>query len=395
MAERVLIRWDSRAAGVYQWLKAGEPASACGSLEQLAQAVNGLEAVLLLPAAMVLLVEIELPVKTAAQVRQALPFALEDKLADEVENYHLVWCRQPNQRLAVAAVDKQAFADCLAPLHQAGVDLMAVYPEALALPYQAGACTLLIDGDLAWFRYGPWQGGAIDAQALPLLLSNLHAETTDCRALTVYGKSELAQWAQQQQWLYREIALDDLLPVLATQLPEIAGLNLLTAEYAPRQAANGQALRRWLPAAGLLTVALGLQLAWELKLNWQLQQQAQQLEQQTQALFQQTFPDIKRIVNVKVQAGQRLQELQQQRQAGGSEFLRLLYACGEQLSQQPGLQLRGLNFSDKRLQLRLQAPEEAVLQQFVQTMPSAWAVNMQSLEKSASGVEAHIDVKQR
>jgi general secretion pathway protein L len=112
-------------------------------------------------------------------------------------------------------------------------------------------------------------------------------------------------------------------------------------------------------------------------------------------LFQTTFPDIKRIVNVKVQADQRLQELQKQHQAGNSEFLRLLYASGEQIMQQPGLQLRGINFADNRLQLRLQASEEAQLQQFSQSLQSAWAVNLQTLEKSAQGMEAQIDVKQR
>lgn len=395
MAERLLIRQDGRAAGDYQWLKLGDSTSSGGTLEQLALAANDYDAVLLLPAAMVLLVELDLPVKNAAQLRQALPFALEDKLADEVENYHLVWIRQPNQRLAVAAVDKQTFNDCLTPLRQAGIDLLAVYPESLALPYRPGECTLLIDGDLAWFRYGPWQGGAIEALALPLLLSNLHSELADCRALTVYGESELGAWAQQQNWAYHEIAVEDLLPLLAGQLPEIAGLNLLSADYAPRPAASGLALKRWLPAAGFLAVALALQLAWELKLNGQLQEQAQQLDQQTQFLFQTTFPDIKRIVNVKVQAGQRLQELQQQHQAGSSEFLRLLYASGEQLTQQPDLHLRGLNFADNRLQLRVQASDEAQLQQYSQSLQSDWAVEMQTLEKSTTGVEVQIDVKQR
>jgi general secretion pathway protein L len=395
MAERLLIRLDSREVGHYQWLKLGDSASSGGTLEQLAQEAIDHDAVLLLPAAMVLLVEVDLPVKNAAQLRQALPFALEDKLADEVENYHLVWVRQTNQRLAVAAVDKLAFAACIEPLRQTGIHLSSVYPESLCLPYQAGECSLLIAEDQAWFRHGPWQGGAIDVMALPLLLTSLQSEGWACQALTVYGKSELSGWAQQQNWAYTERPFDDVLGLLAGQLPEIAGLNLLTAEYAARPAAKGQSAKRWLPAGALLVLALALQLVWELRLGWQLQDQVQQLDQQTQALFQTTFPDIKRIVNVKVQADQRLQELQKQHQAGNSEFLRLLYASGEQLMQQPGLQLRGLNFADNRLQLRLLAGDDTQVEQFKQTLQSTWAVNAQSLEKSAQGVEAQIDVQQR
>lgn len=396
MAERLLIRLDSSAVGPYQWLplSESEASSQNGTLEQLALAAVERDAVLLLPAAMVLLLEVDLPVKNAAQLRQALPFALEDKLADEVENYHFVWVRQPNQRLAVAVVDRQAFVDCVEPLRRVGINLTAIYPESLCLPHQSGECTLLIEAEQAWFRQGSWQSGAIDVQAVPLLLNNLQAEGLDCKTLTVYGASDLKTWAQQHNWAYSERAFDDILTVLAGQLPEIAALNLLTPEYAVRQAATGQT-KRWLPAIGLLALALVLQYGWELRLNWQLQDQAQQLDQQTQALFKSTFPDIKRIVNVKVQAGQRLQELQKQHQAGSSEFLRLLYAAGEGMTQQPGLRLRGLNFTDNGLQLRLQAAEDAALQQFSQILQSAWTVNVQVLEKSAQGVEAKIDVKQR
>lgn len=393
MAESILIRLDGRVQGGYQWLAAG--VCAAGSLQQLAQAAQDSPAIVLLPASRVLLAELDLPVKNAAQLRQAVPFALEDKLADEVENYHFVWLRQANQRLAVAALDKQLFADCVTQLQQAGIALQAVYPEVLCLPHQPGECSVLIEDDLAWLRYATWRGGAIEVAALPMLLAGLRAEDDRVQTLVHYAGAEVGEGLAQAGWDYRRQTVDEILPLLATQLPEIAALNLLTADYLPKPEAGGQT-RRWLPALIVLALALALQLAWEVNRNWQWQEQVQAVDQQTQALFQRTFPGIKRIVNPRVQAEQALQEMRKQRQSGDSEFLRALYAVGEQLAGQTALRLSSLNFTDGGgLQLRVQAADEAPIRQFAQALPSDWAAHVQQVEKIAQGVEAQIDVKQQ
>lgn len=392
MAERLLIAFD--AGGGYRWLRPElDQVSQRGNLEPLALAATDREALLLLPASWVLLVELDLPIKNSAQLRQALPFALEDKLADDVENHHLVWLRQANQRLAVAAVDKARLTDCLQTLLQAGIEPQAIYPEALCLPYRPEACSVLIEGDSGMLRYGQWQGGGIDLTGLPLLLQALRGQGLEWQNLMIWGDVDSIALADQQAWQVQPQASVDPLQLLATQIDQVVGMNLLTGEFAPQRTDEGLPLKRWLPALAIVLLALVLQLAAQYRANRSLREQSQQLDQQTQALFQQTFPDIKRIVNVRVQAEQRWQELQKQTQAGG-EFMAMLQGVGQQLQQTPGLQWRGLSFGESGLQLRLLG-EESQIQSYHQALSAAWLATLQVLHTTPQGVEAEIDVAAR
>lgn len=392
MAESLLIAFDER--GGYRWLRPGlDAAGQSGDLPRLAQAAEALEAVLLLPATWSLLVEVELPIKNPAQLRQALPFALEDKLADDVERYHLVWRRLDRQRLAVAATDKARLAESVRDLQQAGIQLIAAYPEALCLPFQADVCSIVVEGEQAVLRYGPWLGGGIETESLPLLLNRLRQQQPDCRSLSLWGDADPSAWVDPQDWPFQLQPLADRLRLLSGQIGQLAGFNLLSGEFAVKRADDGQWRRRWLPAAALLMLALLLQLTGGWLSNRELQRQLQQLEQQTQALFQQTFPDIKRIVNVKVQADQRWQELQQQQQTD-NRFLRLLHGAGLGLQQAPGLTLRGLYYDDSGLRLRLSG-DQAQIDGYRQALSGQWQAVAGPAQTTPQGVEVEINVAER
>lgn len=395
MAERILIRPESGAPNLYRWLRLNaEPCGEqLGDLDALASAAVGLDAVLLLPAPMVWLTELELPVKNPGQIKQALPFALEDRLADDVENYHLTWFRQANRKLAVAAVAKQALADCLQPLRQAGINLVAAYPEALCLPWQAGECSVLMAAGEATFRHGPWLGGGIDDGGLPLVLDALRLEAADFGALRIFGKADLAAWAEEMNWGYSEQPVDATLPWLAGQLDAVNGLNVLSGPYANKPTTAGES-KRWLPAVGLLVLALAVQLAGQIYLNRQSRQQIAELDLQTQALFQRTFPEVKRIVNVRVQAEQALREIRQRRD-DSDQFLRLLYAVGERLGERPDLALSELSFAGDSLQLRLPAVDSSALDAVLSGLRDEWAVGMELTNDPARGEEVRIDVRPR
>jgi len=394
MAERILIRPDTTAPGIYRWLHAETGVTGSGGTDAVAQAIEGAEAILLLPAAMVLLCDVELPVKSPSQIRQALPFALEDKLAGDIEDYHWAWLRREGGRLAVAVVAARALAECIDPWRHAGINLVAAGSEALCLPYREGECTLFIDNGLAVFRYGPWRGGAIELVALPLLLDWLRGEGEDWTALRVFGDAGIGDWAAERGLaIHQETAVEPL-AYMVEQVDAVSSLNLLTGPYQLRRASE-MPIKRWLPAAVLLVAALVVQWGGQIRLNWELQDELQTLDQQTQALFQRTFPEVKRIVNVKVQAEQALRELQQQRRNADGEFLRLLHAAGERLQEQPGLQLQALTFADRTLQLRLRAENAEALAAVVQGLSSHWMANMQILQQTSTGTEAQIDVGTR
>lgn len=367
-----------------------------GDAQQLAQWLEGRPVTVLLPASDVLLLALELPVKSNNQIKQALPFALEDLLADELEAYHWVWHKHQN-KVCVAAISHDTLKSCVDTLTEAGVRLSAVYSEALALPYQEGHCSVLFDGGNVIFRHGQWLGGGIEAAIAGEVLAKLRADE-ELQGFNVWlvGSNEAGILSHGIEQAAIQ-PLENALALLQTSAAKLgAEGNLLTGIYHAENPAGSQ-WRRWLPAAVVVLLAFALQTGSLLYRYWQEKDQLSQLEAQTETLFKQTFPDTKRIVNIKAQATQQLAELEKQSSNQGSRFMRMLFKVGETLNASPGFQLKQLEFVNDSLLLQLLAPDISQLEQFKQQLENArhLAVKVQSAEAGETSVEVHLEVREK
>lgn len=369
MAEPILLR-EIDSNGLYAWLDlaASEAGVQRGQLADLASLTENRALILVWPAASVLLLEVELPLRHAAQINKALPFALEELLAEDVEHYHWVWQRQPgSQKLAVAAVAHRLMNACRQSFDAAGITLSMALPESLLLPWQAEQPGWLTHDGHCVFRYAQWLGGGGETELCRQLVQKLpHTAQTVCewQLWCAADQAEDFQILNESMVNLRHHVLNEPLTLYASQWSSAQSMNLLSGDYAPkpRQAAS---LKAWWPAAAIWLLALMLQCAGQWQLLRQQQQQLQALQAGNEALFKQTFPDIKRLVNLKAQAEQELSQLQQHSQTRQSGFLALLYQTGPSL-QQPQLKLQRLQFADQRLQMRVLSTDKAGIEQ-VQT----------------------------
>ncbi|AMK78336.1 MULTISPECIES: type II secretion system protein GspL [Methylomonas] len=397
MAEKLLVRFTAGSVDNLEWLSLAEPNSqpASGTMTELAAAAQGKSLLLLLPAASVLLLEIELAIKNTAQLKKALPFALEDLLAEDVENYHLVWLKQDRDKLAVAAVAHETLTAWLAPFREAGLLLDGAYPETLCLPYRAGQGALLIEGNHAVLRSAAYLGGGLDAVFLPQLLEKARIEGADFETLRICKDSEDTALPDGLANLDLDILIDKPLHFMASATELLpAELNLLSGAYAVSNRKLGS-WQQWLPAAIIVCVALAAQSYALLHTYWQQQAELSALEAKTQELFKQTFPDVKRIVNVKAQADQQLAQLRKQHDFVGSGFMRLIYGSGLVLKDTPAVRLKKLNFLNGGLQLHLLAGDIGQLEQFKQQLQSSMQVKIQSADSGANGVEAQLEIREK
>ena len=129
MAEQIIARLLNQKESVLQWLMLDNAIAKemqQGTLQDLAQSAGDNLVTLLYPASEILLLGIELPVKSNSQIKKALPFALEDLLADDVETYHSVWHRQPKDKVYVALVNHDKFKTCLESFQHAGIKIDSV-----------------------------------------------------------------------------------------------------------------------------------------------------------------------------------------------------------------------------------------------------------------------------
>ncbi len=75
-----------------------------GSWETLLPAARGQDVVLLIPSREVLLTQTSVNTRNQRQLQQAVPFALEDSIADDLDNQHIVWQTRPDSSLVDVAI---------------------------------------------------------------------------------------------------------------------------------------------------------------------------------------------------------------------------------------------------------------------------------------------------
>lgn len=333
------------AAERVQWWEPGGAVNE-GDLNGLAGAAWERRLVLVVPGEFCLLSRVTLPVKQPRAFMQALPYALEEQLAEDVEGLHFAVGPQDDGATPVVVMNRQVLASWLARCAAHRIQVQQVLPDPLTLPWSPGDWSVLLEPERAVLRSSEYEGFACERENLPVLLELSLARTPEPPArLRVWGEAnELAILPMVQEGSGR-------VSVMGTGLAE---LNLLQGVFSP-SAGLQKWLRPWRGVAVLVVLAGLLQLATVAVESWQLTQEQQRLRAEQLRLFQQAVPGVNRIVNPRVQLQNRLAELS--RGDDAADFLSLLQKTAEVLIEVPELRLEGLRFQAGRLELQLEGSD--------------------------------------
>lgn len=125
-------------------------------------------ATILVPSEQVLLLAVDLPLASRAKRREALPFAIEDRIADSIDAVHLaIGAEIAPKRYLVAVVRHDVMAAWVERAEAAGLGHAAMVPDALALPVPVeGAWSVDLGVHRAVVRAGDGTGFACAAAML-------------------------------------------------------------------------------------------------------------------------------------------------------------------------------------------------------------------------------------
>ena len=125
-------------------------------------------ATILVPTESVLLLAVDLPLSSRAKRLEALPFAIEDRIADPVDSVHLaIGAEIAPKRYLVGVVRHDVMAAWVEAADAAGLGHAAIVPDALALPRPVeGAWSVDLAGNRAVVRAGDGSGFALNAAML-------------------------------------------------------------------------------------------------------------------------------------------------------------------------------------------------------------------------------------
>ena len=320
---------------------------------------SGKSVQVLVPSTEILLTRLQLPKANAARLAKAIPYALEDYVADDVEALHFAFSIE-RDGIAVAVVQRSTLEAWLQGLRAVGIEPNALIPDVLAVPRMPKTWSLAADERLVLVRTGDHSGFAVELEALPDCLDAALVEAKDRlpEQLCVYSAASIELEELIAQGLKTtappmicERIADGRLTALLTFDPVAVAMNFLQGAYAPRTAAKGGWMAWRLSAALVLALLLALGIN-EVIERSRLQAATQEADGHLDALFRKTFPETRRVINPKAQMEQQLQALRG-RQSSASNFLALLTEGGLSLKALAGVQLESVDYQNGRLDLDL------------------------------------------
>ena len=312
MAEFLVIRLGRTPDQQVEWIavddsgtQRGQPGA--GTPAEAAARVQGRPVIVLVPATEALTATVDLPIRGGARLLAALPFALEEQVAADVETLHFAAGEKRESGVRpVAAVGKKALEGWLALLEEAGIQPWKMVPENYGLARIPGTMSVLVDDDVVMFNDG--EDLEFDLEGVnpsdALVAAGKLADRDDDDAppepsghLVVYCDSE-AEARLDHDWIALRHELhsvdirlftDGALPRLAVTVATGQGVNLLQGDYGPK-ADYGSWFRPWARAAMLLLTLMVVGFAAKGADYWRLTQEEASLQAQFTATYQQIRP---------------------------------------------------------------------------------------------------------
>jgi len=409
MAETLVLRLDPADVGAGSWIVADEQGRrvgvpGAGPIEMAVPAAAGRRVLVLAPAVDVLLTSVTLPVRGAAKILRALPFALEEQIAEDIEELHFAAGRAlADGSITAAAVDREQLEGWLAVLADAGLAPQVICSEAEGAPAAPNHLNWLLDTGRCIGRSGDGLPVVIEIDSVEEALRygpRFPGEADQPKHLSVYLSANARQkYGEQLEALRPELASlevrllpDGVLPHLAAGVVTRDPINLLQGQFAPRTQLD-RLWKPWRTAAALLAALVVVLVGQEGLRLMQLKQEEARLDEAIAAAFQQALPGA-RMEDPRFQVERRLSMLRGSGHAANEGFLRALETLGGALGQAQGIRLEAISYRTGVLDLRVQAPSVDSLEQVRQFVArdGRFTATIQQANQRADGVEGRIQL---
>ncbi len=362
-----------------------------GSWETLLPAARGQDIVLLIPSREVLLTQTSVNTRNQRQLQQAVPFALEDSIADDLDHQHIVWqTRADSTQVDVAIIRRDRLRVWVNALQMHHLRANSILPDVFALPWEAESLTLWQQGETIWIRTGELSGYASSPAALPLLLDSLTSGKTEALPLRLYS-DQTETWAADARFaLLTETQAEQLLP---SSLQPALKLNLLNGLQDENRANFREHWQRWRLAASLAAVTALLAIGIYGVESYRLQQQLDAVDAQNVALFGELFPSVSDVDprSLKNRLASELVRMKGQNNTSGtsSSPLPQLAAVAAAMQTAGGLTVEEIRAQTGTLTVNLQAPNQQAIETLRDTLETALGnpVELQS-SRTADSVKA-------
>lgn len=421
MTEFLVIRLTPDGGEVASWIavdsngtRRSPPVS--GALADAAADIGERSVIVLVPATETLTTSVNIPVRGGSRLLAALPFALEEHLAEDVDTLHFAaGTRRANNLLPVAVVSHERMREWLGLLQEAGIQPAQIIPENFGLAHIPGTLSLLVAEDKVMFNDGADTEFVMqsvkpsDALAAAGALDDSSDESDP-----VSGESGpsghllvFCEPADEQLFQHDWIALrhelesvdikllpDGVLPRLAVTVAAGAGINLLQGPYGTKTEISTM-FRPWRYVAMLL-LALGVVGVGSKSVDYyRLTQDEVALQEQFSREYREIRPnDVREIVDPAALV------MSIRRSLGGpaapQAFLPSLQQLGLALAANESAAIEAISYRAGVVDVRLTAPDVATLDsiQKIVSKSGRFSAEIKSTDQADDRVNSRIQIRE-
>jgi general secretion pathway protein L len=415
MAEWLLIRMASEARVNASWLVCNDQGQILlppqsGALAQAAQMASTRRVAVVVPSDSVLLVDAQLPAKTGAKLQQIVPYALEEQLAEDIDELHFAVGERDTvvNRAPVAVVGRALLSQWLGDLREAGIAPNSMYVESSLLPSSPGQVTALLDADTLTLRLAGSAPIVMPAEPIEAAFDLLASQRMDIVEGLEPPPLGLVLYASNVDWQGRQHEFDALrdrftgikvqllpsgpLALLAQQLGSTDLIDLLQGEFQPKSAGQVN-WQSWRWAAVLAGALFALHVGWKSFELTRVKKAEQALDASISQVFQQAMPGQSPGGNARQQVEQRLLAIRSG-QGGDGGMLGVLGALAQAKGASPAANIQGFSFREGTMELRVTAPDAAALDAVAQQLRSnGWQAELTSGNAQGEAYQGRLQIK--
>ncbi len=372
MSETLLIHYniDDAQQATWSWCNdAGELTGkiTTGSISDLSKAASDQRAVVLLNSQCLHINQLQLPTKNLQKQLKAVPFAIEEFIADDIDNFHFVVANNKhNDYTSVVGINKKTLENIIQIFESAGINIEKIIPDTLCLAASSKQWVCLNYKNTSYLQTDITNGMIVANDLLPYIVTNkLQDESLSAPEKILLFTEQDNSTAFDQ--LKSEAIFDDdniesigivynahPLVVFCGNFNQASPLNLLQHKFKPKRKTSGN-WQHWRLAASLAAVWLVLHLGLTSFQNTQLKDENILSKAKIEKIYKKSFPKSRKIINPRVQMEQKLKELKGSANSSSQGFIFLLAeSFGTLNHDKKNITLQTLTYRNNRMEIGLE-----------------------------------------
>jgi len=334
--------------------------------------IDDVQIIGLVPANNINSTQVSIPGKQTRFVQQALPFAVEEQLTEDLDSVHLaLGDKNPGGSYSVEVINRRLFECFYNALAETGYAINGIFSDASLLPIKDIDIAIGFEDEWALVNFAPHTVSRIKLFNLAnyfesSLVKDDGTETEGSKKVSCYIPPQQLEslkilLAELQQNEGVEFTSHDLNIPLIELLCEswfqlgTQGINLCQGDFKVASK-NGPSFKKWAAVAAVAGVWFLLQVGLDIGKGYYYQAEANKYEHQALQVYKNIFPAERRVTVNNLRRTLKGKLNIAGSVVGGQDFLSLLTETGYHYSKIPNsaaIKFNSVNFSDQRKELTI------------------------------------------